>query len=48
MACKSMDNRSVLLVSTAIEGVDDVLSVQRREKGSAAKSAIPCPTVAKL
>ena len=43
-----MDNRSVLLVSTALEGMDDVSSVQMREKGSATKSAIPCPTAVKL
>ena len=48
MAYKWMDNRSVLLVSTSREAMDDVSSVQRREKGSAAKSAIPCPTVVKL
>ena len=48
MACKWMDNRSVLLVSTALEGMVDVSSVQTREKGSATKSAIPCPTVVKL
>ena len=36
-----MDNRSVLLVSTALEGMDDIASVQRRGKGS-------CPTVVKL
>ena len=34
MACKFMDNQSVLLVSTALEGMDDVSSVQRTEKGS--------------
>ena len=43
-----MNNRSVLLVSTALEGMDDVSSVQRREKGSATKSAIPCPIVVRL
>ena len=48
MACKWMDNRSILLVSTALEGMDDVSSVQTREKGSATKSAIPCLTVVKL
>ena len=48
MACKWMDNQSALLVSTALEGMDDVSSVQRREKGSATKSAVPCPTVVKL
>ena len=40
-----MDNRSVLLVSTALEGMDVVSPVQRIEKGSAIKSVIPCPTV---
>ena len=33
MACKWMDNRSVLLLSSALEGVNDILSVQRGEKG---------------
>ena len=32
IACKWMDNRSVLLVSAALEGMDDVSPVQRREK----------------
>ena len=45
MTCKWMDNRSVLLVSAALEGMDVVSSVQRIEKGSAIKSVIPCPTV---
>ena len=40
-----MDNRSVLLVSAALEGMDVVSPVQRIEKGSAIKSVIPCPTV---
>ena len=48
MACKWMDNQSVLLVSTALEGMDDVSSVQRKEKAFAIKSAITCPTVVKL
>ena len=48
MACKWMDNWSVLLVSNALEGMDDVSSVQRRVKGSATKSTVPCPTVVKL
>ena len=48
MARKCMDDWSVLLISTAIEGMADVLPVQRRVKGSATKSAIPCPTVVKL
>ena len=48
MACKWMDNQSALLASTALEDTDDVSSVQRREKGSAIKFAIPCPTLVKL
>ena len=48
MTCKWTDNWSVLLVFTAFEGMDDVSSVQRREKGSATKSAIACPTAVKL
>ena len=48
MARKCMDDWSVLLISTAIEGMANVLPVQRRVKGSATKSAIPCPTVVKL
>ena len=47
MTCKWMDNRSILLEFTALEGSYDVPSVQRREKGSATKSAIPCPAVLK-
>ena len=42
-----MDNRSILLEFTALECSYDVPSVQRREKGSATKSAIPCPAVLK-
>ena len=49
MGCKQMDNWSVLLVSTtALGDMDDVLSFQRREKRSATKSAILCLTVVKL
>ena len=33
MASKWMDNLSVLLLSSALEGMNDILSVQRREKG---------------
>ena len=29
-----MDNRSVLILSSALEGMNDILSAQRREKGS--------------
>ena len=42
MACKWMENRSVLLLSSAFEGMNDILSVQRRKKGSKTKSLIPC------
>ena len=48
MACKWMDNQAVILLSTALEGMDDVLPVQRRLKVSAAKCSIACPTVVKL
>ena len=48
VACKWMDNRRVLLLSSALEGVNGVLSVQRREKGSKTKSSVPCPKVVKL
>ena len=43
-----MDNRSVLLLSSALEGNNDISSVQRREKGSKTKSFVPCPQVVKL
>ena len=48
MASKWMDNRSVLLLSSALEETNDILSVQRREKGSKTKSLVPCPKVVKL
>ena len=48
MACKWMDNRSVLLLSSALEGMNDILSVQRRERGFKTKSSVPCPKVAKV
>ena len=47
MAYKWMNNRSVLLLSSALEGMNDILSVQRRGKGSKTKSSVPCPKVAK-
>ena len=43
MACKWIDNQSALLLSSAIEGIDDILSVQRREKGSKTKTLVSCP-----
>ena len=48
MAWKWMDNRSVLLLSSALEGMNDILSVQRREKGSKTKSLVPCLKVVKI
>ena len=42
-----MNNRSVLLLSSALEGINGI-SVQRREKGSKTKSLVPCPKVVKL
>ena len=47
MACKWMDNQSVLLLSSALEGMNDI-SVQRREKGSKTKYLVPCLTSVKL
>ena len=43
-----MDDRSVLLLASALEGMNDILSVQRREKGSKTKSSVPHPKVVKL
>ena len=48
MAFKWMDNRSLLLLLSALEGMNDILSVQRRDKGSKTKSLVPCPMVVKL
>ena len=48
MACKWMDDWSVLLLSSALEGMNGILSVQRGEKGSKTKSLVPCPKVVKL
>ena len=48
MAFKWMDNRSFLLLSSALEGMNDLLSVQKREKGSKTKSLVLCPVVVKL
>ena len=48
MACRWMDNRSVLILSSALEGMNGILSVWRREKGSKTKSSVPCPKVIKL
>ena len=48
MAGEWMDNRTVLLLSSALEGKNDISSVQSREKGSRTKSFVPCPQVVKL
>ena len=45
---KWMDNRTVLLLSSALEGMNGILSVQRREKGSKTKTTVPCPKTVKL
>ena len=38
----------MLLLSSALEGMNDILSDQRRKKGSKAKSSVPSPKVVKL
>ena len=43
-----MYNRLVLLLSFALEGMNDILSVQTKEKGSKTRSLIPCPMVIKV
>ena len=48
MACKWMDNWSVLLLSYTLEGMNDISSVQKREKGSKTKSLVPSPKAVKL
>ena len=48
MAWKWMVNRSVLLLSFVREGMNDILLVEKREKGSKTKSSVPCPKFVKL
>ena len=43
-----MNNRSVLLLLSGLEGMNDILSVQKREKGSKTKSSVPFPKDVKL
>ena len=44
-----MDNKSVIMLSTAVDGFNTLAAVQRRQKESAtAKSTFNCPTVVKL
>ena len=38
----------MLLLSSSLEGMNDILSPQRREKGSKTKPLAPCSKVAKL
>ena len=42
-----MDNPSVLLSSSVLQGMNDILSVQRREKSSKIKFLVPRPKVVK-
>ena len=48
MACKWMDSKSVIMVSTAVDGFNTLETLQRRQKGSATKSTFNCPNVVKL
>ena len=48
MAWKWVDNRSVLLLSSDLEGMNDILSGQMRGKGSKTKSSFPYPKAVKL
>ena len=43
MAFKWKSNQAVLLLSSGLEGMNHILSVQRREKGLNTKSLVPCP-----
>ena len=38
----------MLLLPSALEGLNDILSVQRKEKSSKTKSSVACPKVVKL
>ena len=40
MACKWKGNQAVLLLSSGLEGMNHILSVQRREKGLKTKSLV--------
>ena len=48
VACKWMDNWLVVLLSSFLERMSGILSVQRREKGSKTKPLVPCSEVFKL
>ena len=43
-----MYNRLVLLLSFALEGMNEILSVQTKEKGSKTRSLVPRPMVIKV
>ena len=47
MTCKWTDNWSVLVLLSALEVMNDLLSVQRRKKGSKTKSSVTCNKVVK-
>ena len=48
IVCKWMDNWSVLILSSALAGMNDIVSVQRRERGAKTKSSVPCPKFVRL
>ena len=48
MSCKWIDNKSDLLLLTALERLNHLLTVQQKEKGSKLKIVITCPKVVKL
>ena len=48
MAYKWMDSWSVMILSSALEGMNDILLVQRGERVSKTKGLVPCPKVFKL
>ena len=48
MASKWMDNRSVLLLSSALEGMMTYYQFRGEKKGSKSNSLVPCPKVVKL
>ena len=48
VTCKWMDNWPVQPLSSALEGINDIFSIQRREMGSKTKFLVPCPKAVKL
>ena len=47
VCCKWMDNRSVTMIATNVEGCNSLATVQRRAKGAANKITVNCPTLVK-